>query len=87
MANTLKSEKERYNQAMTAGRDLIELARNEVRSLTDDEHEKLIEYREIASQANKSIKDFEEYATIKEARKKIDGKYLRGYIIQYIKIK
>lgn len=60
MANTLKSEKERYNQAMTAGRDLIELARNEVRSLTDDEHEKLIEYREIASQANKSIKDFEE---------------------------
>lgn len=60
MANTLKSEKERYNQAMTAGRDLIELARNEVRSLTDEEHEKLIEYREIASQANKSIKDFEE---------------------------
>lgn len=60
MANTLKSEKERYNQAMTAGRDLIELARNEVRSLTNEEHEKLIEYREIASQANKSIKDFEE---------------------------
>lgn len=60
MANTLKSEKERYNQAMTAGRDLIELARNEVRSLTNEEREKLIEYREIASQANKSIKDFEE---------------------------
>lgn len=60
MANTLKSEKERYNQAMTAGRDLIELARNEIRSLTDEEHEKLIEYREIASQADKSIKDFEE---------------------------
>lgn len=60
MTNTLKSEKERYNQAMTAGRDLIELARNEIRSLTDEEHEKLIEYREIASQTDKSIKDFEE---------------------------
>ena len=44
-------------------------------------------YGTLGIKGKASIKDFEEYATIKEARKKIDGKYLRGYIIQYIKIK
>ena len=72
MANTLKAEKERYNQAMTDGRNLIELARTEVRSLTDDENSKLIEYREIASDANKSIKDFEEQRDLNSS-KETDG--------------
>lgn len=44
-------------------------------------------YGTLGIKGKASIKDFEEYATIKEARKKIDGKYLRGYIIQYIKIR
>ena len=44
-------------------------------------------YGTLGIKGKASIKDFEEYATIKEARKEIDGKYLRGYIIQYIKIR
>lgn len=43
-------------------------------------------YGTLGIKGKASIKDFEEYATIKETRKKIDGKYLRGYIIQYIKL-
>ena len=44
-------------------------------------------YTKLGIKGKASIKDFEEYATIKEARKRIDGKQVRGYIIQYIKIK
>ena len=44
-------------------------------------------YTKLGIKGKASIKDFEEYATIKEARKRIDGKQVSGYIIQYIKIK
>ena len=44
-------------------------------------------YGTLGIKGKASIKDFEDYAKIKEARKRIDGKQIRGYIIQYIKIK
>ena len=44
-------------------------------------------YGTLGIKGKASIKDFEDYAKFKEARKRIDGKQVRGYIIQYIKIK
>ena len=44
-------------------------------------------YSFIGMDRKPSIKDFEEFITIKDTVKKIDGKSVRGYIIQYIKIK
>jgi hypothetical protein len=44
-------------------------------------------YGTLGIKGKASIKDFEDYAKIKEARKRIDGKQVRGYIIKYIKIK
>ena len=44
-------------------------------------------YGTLGIKGKASIKDFEDYAKFKEARKRIDGKQVRGYIIPYIKIK
>ena len=43
-------------------------------------------YGTLGIKGKASIKDFEDYAKFKEARKRIDGKQVRGYIIQYIKL-
>lgn len=42
-------------------------------------------YGTIGMRAKATIDDFRDYATIKEDRQRIDGKQVRGYIIQYIK--
>lgn len=44
-------------------------------------------YDTIGIKAKVTIDDFRYYATIKEDRQRIDGKQVRGYVIQYIKIK
>ena len=44
-------------------------------------------YSYIGLNKNATINDFREFATIKEATKRIEGKQVRGYVIQYIKIK
>lgn len=44
-------------------------------------------YDTVGIKSKASIEDFRYYATIKEARRRIDGKQVRGYVIQYIKIK
>lgn len=44
-------------------------------------------YGTLGIKSKASIEDFRYYASIKEARQRIDGKQVRGYIIQYIKVK
>lgn len=44
-------------------------------------------YNVVGIKGKPSIDDFREFAVIENKQKKIDGKNVRGYIIQYIKIK
>lgn len=44
-------------------------------------------YGTIGIKAKATIEDFRYYATIKEDRQRIDGKQVRGYVVQYIRIK
>lgn len=44
-------------------------------------------YDTVGIKAKATIGDFEYYAAIKEDRRRIEGKQVRGYVIQYIKIK
>lgn len=44
-------------------------------------------YGSLGINKKATIDDFREFAVIEEKRKRIDGKQVRGYIIQYIKIK
>ena len=44
-------------------------------------------YETLCIDLKPSIEDFKEYVELKEKVKKIDGKSVRGYVIQYIKIK
>lgn len=44
-------------------------------------------YESLGIGGKPSIDDFREFAVIEQKQKKIDGKNVRGYIIQYIKIK
>ena len=44
-------------------------------------------YNVVGIKSKPSIDDFREFAVVEDKQKKIDGKNVRGYIIQYIKIK
>ena len=44
-------------------------------------------YKTIGMNIKPSIDDFREFAVIDTKQKRIDGKKVKGYIIQYIKIK
>lgn len=44
-------------------------------------------YNVVGIKSKPSIDDFREFAVIEDKQKKIDGKNVRGYIIEYIKIK
>ena len=44
-------------------------------------------YDLIGLNATAKVTDLEEYAVLKDTRMRINGKQVRGYIIQYIRIK
>lgn len=44
-------------------------------------------YNTLGMSCKPSIEDFREFATIKDATKRVNGKVTKGYIIQFIKVR